>query len=476
MPHSRPHLPLGQWTAIIAALLHTGIPGSYSYSLRAVTPVQLNTATSDYFFYFDPNVPVSNDADVVSIHEDFYGLPWDTFMYNASPPVSWLLRLNATVAAVNAWKKPVFLTLQMGTGQLRSCPAANASDGPGYSPQVTPFAGCAQCYEYDPVKNPAAALVRSAYIQYATYMVYMLHPRYLNIAAEINLPQRLCPDQWAGQVSFVNQAFDALKAIYPTLQIFPSLQLEALMGLQTGPDQPCVGMGGGTSEPSSALLQCIDNGLAIVSGMKRDAFALSTYPHTIMAGIPKQGPTWEDWYFPSVFSRLNSSDATRIIIAETGFVADSMVINLGNGTTPLPMDVPAYNNGGDEGDKRRETQELICYPLLNSSIPDASAWLQYILTQATTYNMPLVTWWSDMDLLFSTAMSSCPCYVPNPTYNTSCTFIAAYRQIAIDSGGVAWMGELQSKAFGTMGLRNVIGTPKGHMLDMWQAFGRETTT
>ena len=56
----------------------------------ALTPVQINMQDpTRFFFWFDPTVPLDQDADILSIHDDFYGVPWNC-LYNSSiqPPIS----------------------------------------------------------------------------------------------------------------------------------------------------------------------------------------------------------------------------------------------------------------------------------------------------------------------------------------------------------------------------------------------------
>lgn len=459
----------------------------------ATTPVQIDmtTYTNADFFYFDPTAPVGQDADVAAMHDDFYGVPWNTFMYNSTPPETWLARLNATKTMLAGWKKPVFLTLQLGTGPLRSCPASNATDGPGGVPVILDFAGCTSCFEWDVNKNPYASTVIDAYARYVLFYVEQVQPKYLNFAAEINLPQRLCPDQWDGLVAAVNQIYAVVKQFYPDIIAFPSLQLEVVMGLQTGPDQACVGLGGGTPQPSQQLIQCIEQGLQLVAPLNRDAFAVSTYPHVTMAGYPSEKPHWEPWYFPVVFDRLTGNDKANIIFAETGYLSTGIVVNLANGSTPMAALQPQKHSMAAAAAAQAEIVDVStlaseakaagltavadppveCATLLQSNITEAAKYLTYVIETAKNYSMPLVTWWSDMDLLYTSTMESCPCDVPNPKYQGSCTFISAFREIyAQQPQSAAWMGEINAKAFATMGLRTTIdGTDNTPLLDIFQA-------
>lgn len=462
------------WQLMAVSVLAVTI-GHTAAVLYAATPVMLNTSDpTNYFFGFDASVPLSEDVDVVSIHDDFYGVPWAAFLAaaenrTATLPVSWMGRLNATLAAVTAWDKPVFLTIQMLSGTLRTCPAQNATDGPADFPVVTPFADCDSCFDFS---SPSGQLVQRAHLLYASFMVqaFAQHsPRGLagvNFAPEVNLGARLCSDSWwQNVVQFSNSAYSLLKEVLlqqgmPSVPVFPSFQLEVVYGLQTGPDQPCVGMMGDPA-PSAALLQCLADGLALVAPVARDRFAVSTYPHNQEAGFPKQFPHWQPWYLPTALQHLGPSDKAGFIIAETGYVSDTIVVNLNNGTVGA-----ASTSTSDP--------PPICAPILNASVADANAWLSYVIAQAELNDFTMVTWWSDMDLLYNSSMNSCPCAVP-PAFEASCTFISAYRQIeaALIPGGAVY-GEINAKSFGTMGLRGNDGSPKPLWSTLQQARARAT--
>ena len=87
----------------------------------------------------------------------------------------------------------------------------------------------------------------------------------------------------------------------------------------------------------------------------------------------------------------------------------------------------------------------------------ANAWLQYLAALAEKWDWALVTWWSDMDLLFSPSLDTCPCAVP-PEFEPSCVFISAFRELAAAAGEPPVDGEIEAKAFGAMGLRELNGT------------------
>lgn len=442
----------------------------------ASTPVQVDWAHG-YSFWFDPALPLGRDADVVALHDDYYGVPWAWLLSGgaAPPPVTWLSRLNASVAAAAAWGRPVFLSLQMLTGPLRTCPASNATDdggAPGAPGAVTPFAGCAQCWDFDPRgANPAAAPVQAAFSAYVAVTVQAFAQGGvtlvgLNFAPEINLGARLCGDAWwAGVVAFSNGVYAAAKAAlagvgWAAVPAFPSIQLEVVLGLQTGPDQPCVGMVGAPSPPP-AVLACIDAGLAQVAPLAKDLFAVSTYPYGASAGLTPGLPRWQPWYIPAVLGRMAAADAANFSIAETGWLTAPLVVNLANGTV---------GSDGSGGDGSPDDPPPQCASLLATNATDADGWLAYLVGLASEHGWPLVNWWSNTDLLAAAVMGSCPCDAGAPGAAPSCAFVSAYREVIAATGGVAWGGELDAKAFGTMGVRALVGgAPVQPLYDTLQA-------
>ena len=161
---------------------------------------------------------------------------------------------------------------------------------------VSAFSGCDSCFDFNTSSNPLAAEIQRAYALYAAFYVDALlsnSPRGLvgvNFSPELNLGQRLCPPEWwEGLTAYANGIYAVLRAQLDShgatsVPVFPSLQLEVVMGLQTGPDQACVGqISGGETGPSQQLQKCIKDGLALLSAVERDAFMVSTYPGNIIA-------------------------------------------------------------------------------------------------------------------------------------------------------------------------------------------------
>lgn len=424
--------------------------------LFASTPVQIDTTTQDYFFYFDNAIPLNKDADIVALHDDYYGVPWTAFLSQGPLPMSWLLRLNATLESVLAWKKPVYLAYEMLSGPLRTCPAQNATDGPDNQPVVTSFTPCSSCYDFSTISNPEAVALQKAYALYVSFLIeaYLNNNVTLlgiNLAAEINLGAgRICDSNWFnGVVSFYNGVYLVVKNLLTsrglgeTIPVFPSIQIEALMGVQSG--QACANELTGES-PSPALQKCISNGLSLVAPLLKDSFGISTYPPMVTGEfVPK-------WYLDSVLQQLSVKDRSSFLIAETGWNRVSTIVNIANGSVGVSV---------EEHQHQQEIIEQIdppvdCVLVINSSISLANDWLSYLINLGIIEKWTFITWWSDTDLLYESSLNTCPCSTP-PEFSSSCTFITAFREIEQLEGGSPAQGELVAKAFGSMGLRSLDG-------------------
>ena len=113
----------------------------------SASPVSLNT--SQYQFVIDESITLRGDFDVVSVDLSYYGIPWNSFLYEQPLPVSWSERLWAAVRGVDSYELPVMLQFPINGNDRRSCPASNASDVPGTtSPGVDNFLGCDKCFDY----------------------------------------------------------------------------------------------------------------------------------------------------------------------------------------------------------------------------------------------------------------------------------------------------------------------------------------
>jgi hypothetical protein len=357
---------------------------------------------------------VASDADVYAIHLEFYGLPWDAFETKTARPAEWLALMTRLRDRATAASRPVFLSLTMLDGQRASlAPKTIIEDG-----QVKSQDGwAARCYDFG---TDDGASKRDAYLRYVAYMVELFRPAYLNVAVEVNLFFENCPQQKASLVDVANLAYDVAKKASPSTLVFPSIQIDHLYGYSKDscPDQ-------------TRRDQCFDSAYRELTELKRDRFAMSSYP--FMNGFSNAAELPEDW-----FSRGAARAGEIPLVAETGWLSTDLVAR---------------------------AQDNQCLTVFSNDEAKSAAYLRRVLDDADTKGMDLVTWWSDRDLVTTPLMTDCPCSFDD----TWCAVLDIFR--GSSSGAAAdrqFFGELLLKAFGTMGLRDYTGIPKPSLWQAWE--------
>lgn len=112
----------------------------------------------------------------------------------------------------------------------------------------------------DPAKGFADPRVQSALKAYVTYVVSNYHPDYLVIGVEINMLYERNRDQFNAFVTLYDEAYSIAKAASPGIKVFPTFQLEDLLGTS-----------GDLHPPDWQVLDAFAG--------KMDALAFSTYPY-----------------------------------------------------------------------------------------------------------------------------------------------------------------------------------------------------
>jgi hypothetical protein len=364
--------------------------------------VQLLVTGSNTGFQITP-AELATDSDAIEIHQEYYGVPWDEFAAGEPPPADWKATMDGIAATAHATGKPIFLSVSMLDGSRTTL--APKPDG------VASWA--AHCYDF--ASDGSAATYRAAYDAYVAWMIDEFSPTWLNFAIEVNLFFESCPSAATGLVAAANTSYAAIKAKQQSLIAFPSFQIDHLYGVASG---SCTG-----SDQSA----CFDANYAVIAPMKRDRFAMSSYPIQLGGMTVAQLPT--DW-----FTRGAARAGERPLIAETG-----------TNDTPIVLDDP---NAG-------------CITAVPGSDGDAAAYVARVLADGSAANMDVVNWWSDRDLVDATLMTNCPC-----TFDASwCAVDALFRG---SNAATEDAGELGLKAFGTMGLRDYAGNAKA-VLATWEA-------
>jgi len=358
---------------------------------------------------------LADDVDVIEIHQEFYGVPWDAFEQGTPPPPEWVAKMDALATSAKAANKPVFLSVSALNGGRDHLAARTVIKNGKVDSQDN---WSARCYDFATAADGASK--KAAYLKYVGWMVGRFSPKWLNVMVETNLFFEKCPSAVAGVVAVSNAAYDAVKAAAASTIVFPSIQIDHLYGYSKD-----------TCPDPNGRKACFDAAYAQIAPLKRDRFAMSSYPMGSEIGGAAGVPA--DW-----FTRGASRGGERPLIAETGYDSTSIVAQTGQGT---------------------------CVPAISSSEADAATYFQKVMAAAVDANMDLVNWWSNRDLLVAQFMTDCPC-----TFDaTWCTVLGQFRGPPGDSGvDTQLFGEILLKAFGTMGIRGYDGAPKPILYPLWQ--------
>ncbi len=137
--------------------------------------------------------------------------------------------------------------------------------------------------------------LKSAFLQYTAYIAKSYQPDYLAIGVEVNMLFERNPKQFEAFVALYKEAYALAKAASPKTKVFPTFQLEDLLGSF---DQ--------VHEPHWQVLDAFRGSM--------DALAISTYPYlgniSTAADIPADA-----------YAQLTRHFEGEIIIAETAYAS-----------------------------------------------------------------------------------------------------------------------------------------------------------
>lgn len=138
--------------------------------------------------------------------------------------------------------------------------------------------------------------VKEALVAYAIYVATNYEPDYLAVGVEINMLRARSPGQFRAFLEAYVRVYDAVKSIRPQTKVFPTFQLEDLLGRLTQEHPP--------------QWEAID-----AFGGRIDALAISTYPY-LSSTIRLVREIPEDYY-----SQLRARFAGEILISEAGYAS-----------------------------------------------------------------------------------------------------------------------------------------------------------
>jgi hypothetical protein len=358
---------------------------------------------------------LDTDVEVVAIHQEFYGVPWEAFAAGNAPPPAWAAQMSALASAARAARKKIFLSLSPLDGDRSSlAPRVRVVSGR----EVVESGWAPHCWDARTAAD--GQMWKDAYVGYVQWMVDLVQPEFLNVGIELNLWDLNCTAAWDGMVDLVNAAYDAAKSRSPATPVFPSIQIDALYGMAPGSCPP--GMDAGT---------CYETSYSHLARVKRDRFAVSSYPY--LGVVPSLAALPADW-----FTRAARRGGERALIAEAGWLSTSMVVQTSGGT---------------------------CFTAMISDEAIAALYLDRLLSDAQAAGMDLVTWISDRDLLITPLMSDCGCHQSAEWCAVRDLFRGPPPTGSVDT---QLQGELRMKGFGAMGLRTYDGTPKAAPYRRWE--------
>jgi hypothetical protein len=165
--------------------------------------------------------------------------------------------------------------------------------------------------------------VRSAYKNYALWVVRTFQPRYLGLASEINTYMDAHPDDAQNFVSLYNEIYALVKAEAPATQIFVSFQWDDLNNMFPQPEE-----GNRTRlSPNWEQIEAFEPNL--------DLWVISSYPYFVFSSASEIPAN----YYTPLLSRTGKP----LAIAESGF--SSLAVGFAQGS---PEDQVIYLNAVHE--------------------------------------------------------------------------------------------------------------------------------
>jgi len=377
-----------------------------------------NAAPSRYFanvpFVVDwPDVLVTGeniaeDSNMIALYfASFNGIPWDAFINGTAIPAGITDHVEETATLVDSLDLPVFLAVTPLGGDYKTLAPDTVVDN---YPNTSVCGDLALRPDWDDL--------RAAYGAYIEYLVARFNPKFLALSIELsqyfldaeNRLDQACVDNWAALQDMFNEIYTTQKALRPDMQIMHTFQADAMWNAKSD-----------TADCFDYLEACVIEKVALVSGLSMDMFGLSVYP---IWSYVTNANTLPDNYI-SIFQRESGHP---LAIGETGWQHSTMKLD----------DVSDPPN---------------CINLLPSSEALQSWWMDRLLTEAETLDMPLVVWWSNHDTMPEEVGASCVC----STGSSWCSLLNSELPIA----------DLGWRFFGSMGLRDYDGNPR-QCLSAWQ--------
>jgi len=247
----------------------SGEARGFKLGFGALPPVQTSEA------YINTFATAAQYGEIILIRRT---PPWEEFLPGASPSEE-TIELTRLETALMRQYEPLELMFTIDPTDAPSKRARIANLPP----------------EFDGTDGFLNPDIRQAFVAYATYVARNYQPAYLVLGAEVNMHRERAPEQFEAFTTLYAEAYASVKAVSPDTKVFPTFQLEDLLGLLDA-----------IHPPQWEALEPFRG--------RMDALAVTTYP--FLTDIRSAADIPVNYY-----SQLNEQFTGDIIIAEAGYTS-----------------------------------------------------------------------------------------------------------------------------------------------------------
>ena len=257
-------------------------------------PYELSSAGAEYTYD-----KLSAEADIINHHFD-NGVPWQEALNGDPFPRHIMEDWNYRIAKADVRQKTYVSVSPIASSKDGLAAYRGVNDN---MPLPTPW----NKYRFDHEN------VKTAYVNYCKRVIDFFQPDYFGMSIESNLLYFGRPDLWSEYMEFHEHIYRELKQMYPDLPVFSSVAGAPLLkGFLDGNDHV---------QQRLAVMQLLEFS---------DYYAVSFYPHlTGYLGNP---------YPENTFDELFSISEKPLIIAETGYTAETFSMDSGHGVVTIQTD------------------------------------------------------------------------------------------------------------------------------------------
>jgi hypothetical protein len=264
--------------------------------LMGFTPFPFEISREGVEYTYDK---LSAEADIISHHFD-NGVPWEEALTGKSFPSHIMDDWTYRLAKADVRQKTY----------VSVTPISFSRDG------LAAYRGTEDNMPLPPPWNTYGfnhESVKTAYLNYCKRVIDFFQPDYFGMSIETNLLYLDNPGMWAKYMQLHEHIYHSLKVLYPDLPVFSSVAGAPLLkGFLEGNDH-------------------VQQRLAVMQVLElSDYYAISFYPHlTAFHANP---------YPENTFDELFSISPKQLIIAETGYAAQTFSMNSGKGLITIQTD------------------------------------------------------------------------------------------------------------------------------------------